>query len=242
MSLDVVDLKGFYTSPLGLVAQHTLARLIQVRWPRTQGMAVLGLGYATPYLEGLRQGAERTLAFMPAAQGVMYWPEGGLSASALVQAVDLPLRDAAIDRLLLVHALEVAESPLDLLSEIWRVLAPGGRLIAVVPNRRGMWARLDATPFGQGQPFSRAQVTELMRQALFTPIHWGEALYFPPAQGLWVGRTAAAWERVGATLSLPFAGVHLIEATKQVYRPVLHRNPARRRFALAPAPALLPGN
>jgi SAM-dependent methyltransferase len=179
---------------------------------------------------------------MPAAQGVMYWPEGGLSASALVQAVDLPLRDSAIDRLLLVHALEVAESPLDLLSEIWRVLAPGGRLIAVVPNRRGMWARLDATPFGQGQPFSRAQVTELMRQALFTPIHWGEALYFPPAQRRVVLRTAAAWEQVGATLSLPFAGVHLIEATKQVYRPVLHRNPARRRFALAPAPALLPGN
>jgi len=119
------------------------------------------------------------------------------------------------------------------------VLAPGGRLIAVVPSRRGLWARLDATPFGQGQPFSRAQLTGLMRDALFTPIHWTEALYFPPVQRRTVLRTAVAWERVGATLSLPFAGVHIIEATKQVYRPVASRKVARR-FVLAPA--LLPGN
>lgn len=241
MPLDVVDLKGFYTSPLGLVAQQMLGRAIQARWRAPQGLAILGLGYATPYLETLRRGAGRTLAFMPAEQGVMHWPEAGLSASALVQAGDMPLRDSAVDRLLLVHALEVAESPLALLNEAWRVLAPGGRLIAVVPSRRGLWARLDATPFGQGQPFSRGQLTGLMREALFTPVHWAEALYFPPVQRRTVLRTAPVWEHVGATLSLPFAGVHVIEATKQVYRPVASRKKARR-FALAPAPALLPGN
>src|SRR2546430_2803869 len=30
-----------------------------------------------------------------------------------------------------------------MLKEVWRVLAGGGRLLIVVPNRRGVWARLD---------------------------------------------------------------------------------------------------
>ena len=37
-----------------------------------------------------------------------------------------------------------------------------------------------------------------------------------------------AWERVGAALSLPFAGVHIVEATKQVYRAIpAHRERTR---------------
>jgi hypothetical protein len=53
-----------------------------------------------------------------------------------------------------------------LLREVWRVLAPNGRLLAVVPNRRGLWARIDTTPFGHGRPFSRGQVTHLSASPL----------------------------------------------------------------------------
>ena len=89
---------------------------------------------------------------MPAAQGVVNWPSPGLSASALVEPTLLPLPTASIDRVVLVHALEETESPDDLLEEVSRVLNPGGRMILVVPNRRGLWARMDGTPFGQGRP------------------------------------------------------------------------------------------
>ncbi len=234
MSLDVVDLRGFYASPLGLVTRRLLTRAIRHRWPDARGLAVLGLGYAIPYLGTLRDEAERTLAFMPARQGVVHWPASGLSAAALVDGEEMPLRESSVDRVLLVHALEVAEDPAALLSEIWRVLAPGGRLLTVVPSRRGLWARSDATPFGQGQPFSRRQVIGLMRQALFTPVHWGEALYVPPAQRRIFLRSADIWERVGATLSIPFAGVHIIEASKQIYRPALVRKAVRVRAPLRP--------
>jgi hypothetical protein len=50
-----------------------------------------------------------------------------------------------------------------------------------------------------------------------------------------------AWERVGEALSLPFAGVHIVEATKQVYRAI----PAKReRTRLIPAlePVLVPSS
>ncbi len=126
--------------------------------------------------------------------------------------------------MLLVHALEMAHDPVALLREVWRVLAAGGRLLVVVPNRRGVWARMDTTPFGHGRPYSRSQITHLLRETWFTPTGWSEALYVPPIARGWFLRSAVAWERAGATISAPFAGVHIVEATKQVYRAI----PARR--------------
>ena len=186
-----------------------------------------------------REEAERCLAFMPAAQGVVKWPTVRPTLSALVDDLELPLPDASVDRVLLVHALEMSQNPTALLREVWRVLASGGQLLAVVPNRRGLWARMDTTPFGHGRPYSRSQILSLMRDAWFTPVSWSEALYVPPIQRGWFLRSAVAWERVGATLSAPFAGVHIVDATKQVYRAI----PARReKRVLVPAlkPALAP--
>jgi SAM-dependent methyltransferase len=236
MSLDVVDLRSFYVSPLGRSAQRFVLRAIRQRWDDLRDFAVLGLGYATPYLDAFRADhPERLIAFMPAQQGIVDWPPDGLSAAALVDALDLPLRDQTFDRILLIHALEMARDPHDLLAELWRILSPGGRLLAVVPNRRGVWARSDNNPFAQGQPYSRRQVTALMRGALFTPIHWGEALYAPPINRRMALRLAASLEAIGGPMSLPFSGVHVIEATKQVYRPVPVRKLARLPVGLEPA-------
>jgi SAM-dependent methyltransferase len=239
MSLDVVDLRNFYSQRLGAVARHFVGRSIRRRWTDTRGLRVLGIGYATPYLGLFREEAERCLAFMPAQQGVVKWPTQRPALSSLVEEFDLPLLDSSVDRVLLVHALEMSQDATALLREVWRVLAPSGQLLAVIPNRRGLWARMDTTPFGHGRPYSRSQITYLLREAWFTPVNWGEALYVPPIQRNWFLRSAVAWERTGATLSAPFAGVHIVDATKQVYRMI----PARReKRQLMPAlrPALQP--
>src|SRR6266852_1912162 len=150
-------------------------------------------------------------------------------------------RAEMVDRILLVHALEMSDDPEGLLREVWRVLAPSGRLMAVIPNRRGVWTRTDTTPFGHGRPYSRSQITQLLRQTWFTPTAWGEALFVPPVRGGWFLRSAMAWERVGAALSLPFAGVHIVEATKQVYRAIpAHRE--RTRLIPALEPVLVPSS
>jgi SAM-dependent methyltransferase len=216
-----------------------VGRGIRSRWRDMHGLRALGIGYATPYLGLFREEAERCLAFMPAAQGVVKWPSERPALAALVDEDELPLSDSAVDRVLLVHALEMTHDAGALLREVWRVLAAGGRLLAVVPNRRGVWARTDATPLGHGRPYSREQITHLLRETWFTPTSWGEALYVPPIARTWFLRSAVAWERAGATISAPFAGVHIVEATKQVYRAI----PARReRQRLVPAlePVLAP--
>ena len=242
MSIDVVDLRNFYGQRLGVVARRFVSRGIRSLWKDTAGQRVLGIGYATPYLGLFREEAERCLAFMPAGQGVVKWPSTRPALSALVDENELPLTDGAVDRVLLVHGLEMTYDPAVLLREVWRVLASGGRLLAVVPNRRGLWARMDTTPFGHGRPYSRSQINQLLRETWFTPTGWSEALYVPPIARGWFLRSAVAWERTGATLSAPFAGVHLVEATKQVYRAIPARREKRRLVpALKPALAPSPG-
>ncbi|WP_159731036.1 class I SAM-dependent methyltransferase [Methylosinus sp. Ce-a6] len=237
MSLDVVDLRSFYGSPLGQAAWRLVGRMVRSRWEDHAGLRVLGIGYATPYLVDFQERAQRVLAFMPAAQGVVHWPNGGRSASALVETTMMPLPDASVDRVLVVHALEVGESPRDILEEIWRVLAPGGRVIVVVPSRSGLWARVDTTPFGHGHPYSRGQLQSLLQETLLLPVFWGEALYVPPFARAFLLRSAPAFERIAGRFSLPGGGVHIVEATKQLYRPAGLRRAVRR--ALAPLDEVL---
>src|ERR1700730_10646565 len=180
MSIDVVDLRNFYAQRLGTVARRFVGRGIRGRWSDTRTMRILGFGYTTPYLGLFREEAERCLAFMPAPQGVVKWPSRSAGLAALVDEDALPLTDADVDRVLLVHALEMSRNPMALLRQTWQVLAAGGRLLSVVPNRRGLWTRMDTTPFGHGRPYSRSQISQLLRETWFTPTAWDEVLYVPP--------------------------------------------------------------
>lgn len=241
MHADIVDLRQFYHSMLGHVAEQSIVMAISSLWQRLPQERLVGLGYAVPYLDRFRSDTERTFAFMPAGQGAVNWPVGELSATALVFDEELPLPDSSVDRVLMVHSLEYAENPRETLKEIWRVLAPGGRLVIVVPNRRGVWARMDHTPFGSGRPYSRGQLTALLRETNFTPGASAEALFFPPSKIRTILKLRSNFERVGRLLWPAFSGVIVVEAQKRLYQglPVAARA-SRRVFAPALAPQGIP--
>ncbi|NJR20226.1 MAG: class I SAM-dependent methyltransferase [Hyphomonadaceae bacterium] len=143
------------------------------------------------------------------------------------------------DRILCVHALEEAENPRALLRELWRVLAPEGRLMVCVANRSGMWSRAENTPFGQGRPYSRSQLSNLLSDAMFQPIAWSRALYAPPLSWkLATGGATETWESVGEKGWAPLGGLLLVDAVKRLYadslpgggRKVLLAQPAIARF------------
>ena len=237
MHVDIIDLREFYARPLGAVVRRLIAQRIRAHWRDVTGMNVFGLGYAAPYLGVFRSEAACVGALMPASQGVIAWPQGSARQAALVEEDALPLPDNCADRILVVHGIETTENTRDLLREVWRVLAPGGRLIMVVPNRAGIWARLDSTPFGNGRPYSRGQITRLLRDAMFTPEDWGQALYMPPFNWSILLRYAVAWERMGMIFWPGLCGIILVEATKQIYSatPVDARKGVRGRFYPIPA-------
>lgn len=236
MVSDVVDLRDFYGSIQGQMARRLIRRRVRRIWPSLTGQSLLGIGYATPYLRLFRDEAARVIAVMPAAQGVMRWPEDEPSLVTLADEAELPLADLSMDRVLLVHALEHTEQVRALLREVWRVLADGGRLLVVVPNRRGIWARLDRTPFGHGLPYTMGQLSRVLRDNMFTPIQQASALFMPPVASRFMLTWAPAWEGVGERWLQSFAGVVMIEASKQVYGAVPARDEKKRRRVYMPIP------
>lgn len=242
MALDVIDIRAFYASALGGIARRLVAQRIRAIWPNIRDLRLAGVGYATPFLGMFREEALLTAAFMPARQGVSRWPIKEPCLTALVDPDGLPLRDGSIDRLLMVHGIEMAENLPTMLNEAWRVLAPGGQLLMVVPNRRGMWARIDRTPFGHGHPFSRGQLVQLLRDAYLAPEYWTYALYMPPFSRSFLMRSAVAWERIGSWLWPGFAGVILVEATKQVYAGGATHRARERKLIFSPGIKPIPAS
>jgi len=230
MYQDVVELRAFYQSLLGKLTTRLLRRKLRAFWPDVTGLDILGLGYGTPYLEQMRQKAERTIALMPAQQGIMHWPNHDVrrekdkqnmpsqgNLTALAHETQLPLKDASMDRILIVHMLEHTEDPQHMLREVWRILAPGGRLIVIVPNRMGFWARSDHTPFGHGKPFTSKQVRQILNDNMFTPLRTEKALAFAPFRNRTMLSMAPAIERVGQRWWQNLSGVLMFEAEKQIY-------------------------
>jgi SAM-dependent methyltransferase len=218
-----------------------IRRRIRLVWPDAAGLRVLGFGYASPYLRPFLAGAERVASLMPASQGVLPWPAEGPYRVALADESELPLGDYSVDRVLMVHAVEFSEQLRPLLKEVWRVLAGGGRVLAIVPNRRGIWARIDGTPFGQGQPYTPGQLTRLLREAGFTPERTASALFVPPTTSRMMLRSAGFWESVGERWFTAFSGVSMVEASKQLYaKPATQKRPQRARVYIplpgAPSP------
>lgn len=214
---DVIALRDFYESGLGKVARRMIARRIREIWPDVRGMTMLGVGYATPFLGAFRAEAGRVIAIMPAPQGVVRWPSEGGRLTALADETHLPLPDCSIDRLLLVHALECAENTRPMMRELWRVLADGGRLMVVVPNRRGLWAQFERTPFGRGRPYSPGQLSQSLKDTLFQPYQTETALFIPPVRSRVLLSAAPALEKVGQRWFAGFAGVIVAEAVKEIY-------------------------
>lgn len=219
MHIDVEELRDFYNTRLGVLVRRRLASHIAVRWRERSITCLIGLGFANPYLSAARN-PKRVGALMPADQGALIWPGYAPTRSVMVREDRLPLADNSVDQVLLTHCLEVSDRPRAMLREIWRVLTPEGRVLIIVPNRRGVWSRLDHTPFGHGSPFSRNQLERLLTDAMLTPEHWSSALYFPPLRFKILQRAAPVIERVCSPLGATFAGVLLVEARKELCGPV----------------------
>lgn len=237
MRCSVDELRAFYRSPLGGMARRLISHRLDEAWGEAIDADVLGLGYATPFLDGF-SGARRTVAAMPGGQGVEGWPSLGKNRTVLVDETQLPFRPGTFDRVLMVHVLEEAADPAQLLSEAVRVLAPAGRIILVAAARGGLWSRADSTPFGYGRPFTVSQLERLTREAGLEPTARAHTLFVPPWKPM-LG-LAEPIDSLGRRLIPGAAGLILLEAARQAYAMVPTRRAVSSRshaHGLNPQPA-----
>ena len=230
MRRDVLELRAFYATPLGRAVRAMVMRQLVSAWGDASGLDVLGLGYATPFLDPFRSKARRVVAGMPAGQGVETWPAHAANLACLTAEDALPFPGALFDRVLVVHGLEEAPDLDAFLTEAHRVLAPSGRIILAVVNRAGLWAGAEQTPFGHGRPFTRSQLEQAVIAAELSPTAWSRALYAPPWPVL--APYAELIEQTIAWLAPPVSGLILMEAVKQTF--AVKPRQAGRRVAVAP--------
>lgn len=237
MHLDVLDLRNFYyRTQLGRVAQRAVRDKVVELWPEAKAQTVAGFGFAVPLMRPYLESARRVIALMPGPQGVMPWPAGLPNVSVLCEETQWPIDTGMVDRLIVMHGLETSDQPTALIEECWRVLGPGGRALFIVPNRSGLWARADATPFGYGRPYSMRQLDQILRQHGFSAERYETALFTPPSERRFFMRTAPMWERAGRQVKrLMSGGVLIIEVSKQVHAP---QRPGLRAVVKKPLRAL----
>lgn len=241
MAIDITELVEFYRTPLGRIARTLVSDAVHQLMGDVTAQRVMGLGFATPYLGPCREHAERVIAMMPARQGIIHWPKNAPAQTVLVDPLELPLTDAAIDVVVAVHAFEHVADTEELMRELWRITAPGARLIVVVPRRRGLWAQRDNTPFGHGHPFSKSQLGQLLKSHSFMPERWLDVLYLPPADFKPLLKSARLFEGGGRLLGSALAGATVVRALRQSYPAIARRQRASRFVRLpemAPQPAL----
>ena len=221
MHLDVITLRDFYyRQALGRRVQKVLRGHLAKLWPDARGQCVVGYGFATPVLRPYFESARRVIALMPAPQGVMRWPNQEPNVSVLCDEHTWPLPTGFVDKLVVMHGLETTAAPVDLLAEIWRILGPGGKVVFIVPNRGGLWARSDRTPYGFGRPYSAGQLEAQLQANGFDPLSTVSTLYQPPSASAFWRRFADWSERVGQnTPVITGGGVLIVEAQKQASRP-----------------------
>jgi SAM-dependent methyltransferase len=236
---DVVELREFYESEAGLNVRDLIRERLKRFWPGVAGMRVAGLGFSTPYLRIFLQEAERLAACMPAQQGVTWWPREGPNRTCLSEENTLPFPDQAFDRILLMHALENTEHISGLLEEAWRVLAPGGRMIAVVPNRGGLWAHPSKSPFGFGFSFSLPQLKRILTNNRFQVERVARAAFLPPFAARFMPGPSDWVERQGERWLPALAGVLIVEVSKQIYAKTPREKVRITRPALLPLPKLV---
>jgi len=218
MRQDAVTLQRFYASPLGQAATRILSGKLTDLWGDARGLSLLGLGYAIPVLEAFGAAPGRSVAGIPLDHGPVSWdPFGRGNAAVAIGDVRLPFPDGMFDRVIVLHGIEESGNPRAYLREIWRITAPEGRIVLAASNRSGLWSRATKTPFGQGRPWTRAQLMNLLSIGLFQVTASSSALYMPPMATPLVSSGAEGWEVMGRMLAPGLGGVGLVEAVKRLY-------------------------
>lgn len=217
MRQPAATLEAFYASRLGRCAARLMSERMISLWGDCEGQRVLGVGYPSPLLPLWHAEASSCIGAVPEEIGEVRLNSERGQTLCVAPEQRLPFPEGLFDRVFLLHALEEADSPRQLLREAWRVLAPEGRIVVAVTNRRSLWSLVDGKPFGHGRPWTRSQMVRFLNDSLFQVTASTTAVHLPPLDWRLITAASRSWERAGEVVLPGLGGVVLVEAVKRLY-------------------------
>lgn len=217
MRQPAATLEAFYQSRLGQCAASLISERMTSLWGSCEGQRLLGIGYPNPLLPLWQNEAASCIGVVPEEIGEVRLTSDRGQSLCLAPEQRLPFPEGLFDRVFLLHALEEADSPRQLLREAWRVLAPEGRIVVAVTNRRSLWSLVDSEPFGHGRPWTRRQMVNFLNDSLFQVTASTTAVHLPPLDWRLITAASKSWERAGDLVLPGLGGVVLVEAVKRLY-------------------------
>lgn len=189
----------WYKTPLGSLADRYEKALIhRLAHPRA-GERALDVGTGTGHFaldlaaRGLEvTGCDSSESMLKVARGKdpsLDWRH--------CQAASLPFADDLFDLVLSVTMLEFVRDPALAVAEMYRVTAPGGRVVVGVLNARSPWAAMyrqqEEGPFQCARFYTPREFLDLL--GAYGPVRWNSAVFFGPSgRGM---RVAPLLERLG---------------------------------------------
>ncbi len=140
----------------------------------------------------------------------------------LAQPERLPVAGDHIDAVVLLHALDFAGDPRQVLREVERVLIPEGRVVITGFNPWSLWGLWRAMPGAgrklpwKGHFLSYSQVEDWLSLLGFDVERVHTLLFRPPWKRAFLLRRAQVMERLGRRFWPWLAGVYVVVATKRV--------------------------
>ena len=194
----------WFDTPLGSVVDRLETALIDRMAQPTHGQRALDVGTGTGHFaswladRGLEvTGLDSSEAMIEVARQDrrVRWELG--------DATSLPFADNRFHLVLCVTALEFVADPRAALDEMYRVVAPGGRMVVAVLNRESRFgqayiahARRADTPFRHARFYTAETLVEALQP--YSQVYWRSSVFFAPATTMlglaaWVERLGQLW-------------------------------------------------
>lgn len=237
MHLDVTNFYQFYQTVLGGLVKRVLMENLDELWEKNCDNYICGLGYCEQFLEIYKQRGVKTLSLQSIYSGVYVQNSSLGIRNLLIDENHLPLADNSQTHILSMHLLEHTASPFSYIKEVARVLSPdNGEAIFIIPNRRGLWARIENTPFGHGKPYTKQQIIDVAEAYNLHIKNYKTALFFPPREHPPIRLYVNLAEYIGSHSFLSsYGGVHIIKLVKYAYVPPKLMDTIHTPFRVFPA-------
>ena len=238
---NINNLEIFYASRLGRHCRRLINYQLNSFVSDVKGMNVLGIGYTFPFMNKLRSENNGFYVFSTNNYGNDNLTSTKNLFSCIIEENTIPIPDLYFDRIIISHTLEFLANIENFLQEVWRILNGEGRIIILVPNRLGLWARDENNPFGYGQPFSKSQIINLLKKNKFQITKIKYSLYIPPNYINLILKYSNNIDIFFSKFVFGFGGILIVEAKKEIYgfqSPQTSKNKKLTKLVTIPAKAM----